>query len=284
MARQLQEVLQDACQKLAESGIESGRLDARILIAHVLNDDASSLVTKGELTISEDHLSVFNELISRRQNHEPVSRILGEREFWSLPFQIDANTLDPRPDTETVVEVALKIAAEQGRPPKLILDAGTGSGCILLSLLSEWTSTVGVGLDFSPQALQVAGKNAELLGLSDRARFVVSDWLSAFQGNFDFIVSNPPYIRSGEGRGLPSDVRDFDPALALFAGEDGLAAYRVLIPESRDRIACGGVFVVEVGYDQSTPVCELLEQSGYREITPHKDLSGQDRCISAKVP
>lgn len=277
----LRDVLQATANQLKQAGIESARLDARVLVSHVLGLEPSSLITRDSKEVADAELESLKVIVARRLNHEPVSRIVGEREFWSLSFQINSATLDPRPDTETVVDVALGRVAERGPAPQLVLDAGVGSGCILLSLLSEWEGAVGIGVDLSPAALSVSRQNAQRLGYSERALFVASDWLSTVDGPFDVIVANPPYIAEKEAEGLSKDVVDFDPDLALFGGPDGLDAFRRLIPESRAKIAKGGLFVTEFGIGQSEAVTQMLAHSGYRDLEVHKDLAGTDRCVSA---
>ena len=281
MPAQLCDVLQISYDRLSRAGIESARLDARLLIAHALGIDASSLVLARPIEISDADVSAIDALVARREKKEPVSRIVGEREFWSLPFRITAATLDPRPDTETLVQTALEVVKEYDVSPLHIIDVGVGSGCILLSLLSEWPNAFGLGIDVSVEALEVARHNACALGLSNRTSFITADWLSGIEGQFDLIVSNPPYISVDEAEALPREVKEFDPDLALYGGVDGLDAYRTLAPESLSRLRRGGMLLLEIGHAQRSAVADILSQNGYRDISVHKDLAGRSRCVSA---
>jgi release factor glutamine methyltransferase len=216
---------------------------------------------------------------------EPVARILGVKEFWGLPLALTAATLVPRPDTETIVEAALEmLPAEQHHGRRLrIADIGTGSGAILLALLSEWPNAWGAGTDISEAALQTARANARQLGLSRRAAFVACDYAAALSGAFDLIVANPPYIRSGEIGALPTEVRDHDPRRALDGGADGLNAYRIIAPEAARLLVPGGCLVVEVGHDQSGDVEALLTMAGLNlPGEPKADLSGIRRAVMGR--
>ncbi len=279
MASQLADVLNDATQALSIADSDTPRLDARLLIAHALGMQPNELIVATHIEISDEQLDCIRSLILRRREGEPVSRIIGRREFWSLPLMVTPDTLDPRPDSETLVEVSLKIRQEA--LPRNILDAGTGTGCLLISLLTEWSEAYGIGLDISERALQVAGGNAARLGVRDRCKFVCSNWLTPITGKFDLIVSNPPYIGQSEFGTLSRSVRDYDPQIALLAGEDGLDAYRALIPQCYAGLAPGGHLVVEIGMGQSAAVGAVVSAAGFGTVQTHKDLSGIDRCLSA---
>lgn len=224
----------------------------------------------------------------RRLRHEPISRILGKREFWGQEFLINRVVLDPRSDTETVVDAALKIVTEEGRreAPLRILDLGTGSGCILLSILGELPNAWGIGTDINSAAVSTAGENARRLGLTSRVAFVCGNWSDAFSGPFDVIVSNPPYIRSSAIRTLEVDVRDYDPAVALDGGNDGLNAYRQIalgcFPDARQ----GSWIILEAGEGQADDIARLFVDGGWTsyvgDIRVFPDLGGINRVVAIK--
>jgi release factor glutamine methyltransferase len=224
-------------------------------------------------------------LAERRLAHEPVARIVGVREFWSMPFRIDAATLVPRPETETVVEAALAAIDSQGARSRALrlADLGTGSGAILLALLSELPNAFGIGSDSSLRALAVAHDNARRLGLS-RAGFVACDMAAALRGPLDLIVSNPPYIASGDIAALPPEVRLYDPRLALDGGADGLDFYRAIAASVPPLLKTGGMLVVEVGAGQAEEVAALFAGAGLAPSPPRPDLSGTHRAVVATKP
>jgi release factor glutamine methyltransferase len=206
--------------------------------------------------------------------------VLGHREFWSLDFVVTEATLDPRPDSETVVEQVL--AARRDRPPTRILDLGIGTGCLLLSLLSEWPEAWGLGVDRSEAAAQVAQLNADRLGLGDRAAILVGDWADAVQGTFDVVVSNPPYIPEREIDGLAPEVARFEPRAALAGGPDGLDAYRMIARASSRLLVEGGLVALEVGAGQAADVARLLAAEGLSDVRAARDLGSVERVVSAK--
>ena len=221
----------------------------------------------------------------RRLAGEPVARILETKEFWGLPLRLSDATLVPRPDTETVVELALEMLSAESLPQRRlrIADIGTGSGAILLALLSELPNADGTGTDVSVAALQTASDNAARLGFASRATFVACDYAAALSGTFDLMVSNPPYIRSADIAGLAIEVRDHDPLVALDGGADGLDAYRKLIPQAAQRLAPGGVLVVEAGHDQSGDIAELMTAAGLTQQRPARaDLAGIRRAVAGR--
>jgi release factor glutamine methyltransferase len=217
---------------------------------------------------------------ARRAAGEPLSRILGRREFWGLEFALSPETLDPRPDTETIVEAALAAFAGRRGEALRIVDFGVGSGALLAALLSELPAARGVGVDLSPGAAAQARANLESLGLEARAEIRVGDWAEGLDGPFDLIVANPPYIRSGDIAGLAREVRDHDPRLALDGGADGLDAYRALTPQIARLLAPAGRFLVEVGAGQADAVKALATAAGLADLATHRDLAGVERVVS----
>ena len=268
--------------------IDSAELDARILVGAVLGLDLTGMIAVANRHLTSAEAARLEEFARRRLDGEPVARILRFREFWGLPLKLSAATLVPRPDTETVVELALEMLRAAPRPghPSRIADIGTGSGAILLALLSELPGAFGVGTDISADALQTAHSNAIDLKLADRAGFVACDYAAALSGPFDLIVSNPPYIRSAEIAGLATEVRDHDPRAALDGGADGLDAYRALIPQAARLLAPGGALVVEVGQGQSGDIERLMTVAGLTVSAPAKtDLAGIRRAVvGRKLP
>lgn len=266
--------------------IESAELDARLLVGAALNLDLTGIITAASRKLTPDESNRLEAFAARRVNGEPVARILGQKEFWGLPLKLSTATLVPRPDTETVVELALEII--RAAPPRAlrIADLGAGTGAILLALLHELPAALGVGTDISLEALRIARRNAADLGLASRAAFVACNYAAALAGPFDLIVSNPPYIRSADIAGLSPEVRDHDPRTALDGGVDGLDAYRALVPQAADRLAPGGALVVEGGKDQSGPIEALMTAAGLSVQDPVKtDLSGIFRAIAGlKMP
>ncbi len=284
--------LGSAVRKLArhfeEAGLGSPQLDARILVAEACGRDASALILDRDAAVSAGQAARIASFAARRLAGEPVSRILGRREFWGLSFRISPDTLDPRPETELLVETVLGHARALGltQGPLRILDLGTGSGCILGALLSELPKAHGIGLDRSEAALAVARDNLSRLGLRDRASFLCANWMGAIGGGaFDVIVCNPPYIAPLEICQLEPEVRAYDPYLALDGGEDGLEAYRIIIPQAFALLRKGGLLVLEVGHRQSETVLNSMKLSapgrGYSEARILPDLGGAGRAVAA---
>jgi release factor glutamine methyltransferase len=269
--------------RFKSAGIESPELDAQLLLGHTLGLDLTGLIIAAQRQLTTDESARLEAFAGRRLAGEPVARILGVREFWGLPLQLTPATLVPRPDTETVVELALELLAAGGdlARPLRIADLGTGTGAILLALLSELPAAQGYGTDISTEALQTAAANAARAGVSDRATFVECDYASALIGPFDLIVSNPPYIRSRDIADLTVEVRDHDPVIALDGGADGLDAYRALIPRAAALLAPGAVLIVEAGAGQSSPIQALMGAAGLTTGTaPRADLAGVPRAVA----
>ena len=272
--------------RFKSADIESAELDARLLVGAALNLDLTGLITAANRKLTPDESDRLEAFAARRINGEPVARILGQKEFWGLPLKLSTATLVPRPDTETVVELTLEIIRAAPSRALRIADLGTGTGAILLALLHELPDAFGVGTDISLDALRTARRNATDLGLASRAAFVACNYAAALAGPFDLIVSNPPYIRSGDIAGLAPEVRDHDPLTALDGGTDGLDAYRALIPQAAGRLAPGGALVVEGGKGQSGPIEALMTAAGLSVQNPVKtDLAGIFRAIAGlKMP
>jgi release factor glutamine methyltransferase len=270
---------------LKARGIDSAELDARMLVGGVLGLDLTALIAAAGRAFTKEQSGRLAEFARRRVAGEPVARILGFKEFWGLPFKLSAETLVPRADTETVVELALEIWRDRITPIRRphIADIGTGSGAIVLAVLSEIPQAEGVGTDISVAALRIAKANAEHLGLSERTAFVACNYAAALSGPFDLMVSNPPYIRSAEIASLDSEVRDYDPRAALDGGADGLDAYRAIIPEAARLLGPGGALIVEAGIGQSGLVQELMTAAGLTLDRPPKpDLAGILRAVAGR--
>ena len=269
------------------NGIDSPELDARLLIGHALGLDLTGLIVATARILSSEDALAIEAMAKRRLAGEPVARILGHKEFWGLSFELSPATLVPRPDTETLVETALKFVgdAAMAEQPIRIADLGTGTGAILLALLSELPQATGVGTDLSRDALATATRNAERLGLISRAAFVEGDYASALDGQFDLIVSNPPYIRSRDIDGLPLDVRAHDPHLALNGGDDGLEAYRAIAPQAARLLRPNAALIVEIGQGQAGDVTRIFAAAGLEpEGAPRTDLGGVERVILGRKP
>jgi release factor glutamine methyltransferase len=260
--------------RLAAAGVAEPALDARVLLLDALGIDATSLALRPEEPVGERGAARIAGAAARRIAGEPVWRILGEREFWGLPFRLNAHTLVPRPDSETIVETALRLAPE----PRRVLDLGTGTGCLLVAILHERRGAFGIGLDRSPDAAAMARANAARNGVGERAAFLVGDWAAALAGPFDLVVSNPPYIPSRDLPGLDREVREHDPLLALDGGPDGLDPYRRILADAPRLLAPGGALVVEVGIGQAGDVAAL--GAGLGAATVAADLVGVPRAVA----
>ena len=268
---------------LAQTGFDEPRRRARRVVAAALGLSPSEVFAELDRMIPAADVERVAMLLARVVAHEPISRILGVREFWGLEFVLSADTLDPRPESETLVEAVLARLPEHGRPYE-ILDLGTGSGCLLLALLSELPAARGVGIDRALGAARAARGNAGRLGLAARANFLVADWAAALDGRFDVVVANPPYIPGREIEALPREVRDFDPHLALDGGADGLDAYRAIAARLRSLLKPGGLFAGEIGYGQQDRVAALIGGGGLAVDAIAPDLAGIPRCIVAWRP
>lgn len=280
--------LREATAALARAGVENAGGDARRLLQAALDVPAATIIAGPGRALAAHEATTFQQHVERRAKREPVSRILGKRDFYGRAFAISPATLDPRPDSETLIEAALDIAREEGwtSPPLRILDVGTGSGCLLLTLLAELPHATGVGTDISTAALEVARANAHALGLSSRAAWSLADVLESAAGPFHMLVANLPYVRSTDIEGLDPEVRLYDPKTALDGGADGLEIYRRLVRRIPNAVPDGWV-VLEVGHEQADAVVALLGGIGGvvdpAQILVHRDVSGKRRCVAAKT-
>jgi release factor glutamine methyltransferase len=270
--------LAEAAELLAAAGIEESRREARLLLAAALAIDIAVVLSHPERVLGRSERARFAELLARRAAREPTARVLGRREFWSLDFALAPETLVPRPDSETLVEAVLTNIGDRSAALRL-LDLGTGTGCLLLALLSELPASTGIGIDLVPNAAAMARRNAAALGLAGRGRFIAGSWGTAITGRFDVIVANPPYIASEAIAALAPEVAQYDPRLALDGGTDGLDSYRALAPDVVRLLGESGVAVVELGADQARSVAAIMWQAGLVIEKICRDIAGIERCL-----
>lgn len=266
--------LRQATKALAAAGVEDAAGDARRLLAHALGVAPYQVTLMRDEDVTDMAAELFSIYIGERLRRRPVSQIVGHRIFWGREFLVTRDVLDPRPETETLVVAAFEI------PFKRVLDLGTGTGCILLSLLAERPRAHGLGVDISEAALKVARWNAKTLGLSERAEFAQGDWLQGLSGRYDLIVSNPPYIAAEEMANLAPEVREHEPHLALTDGADGLSAYRTISASASLHLTPGGRLLVEIGPTQGAEVARLFAQAGLSDVRILPDLDGRDRVVA----
>lgn len=271
---------------LGRLGFESAALDAKLLTGHALGLGALELATRENELVDSEAATRVAGLLQRRMTGESVARIIGEREFYGLAFTLNAATLEPRPETELLVDLALGALPEGGH----LLDLGTGTGCIPIAVLANQPDATAVAVDLSREALEAARGNAARHGVSDRIEFLHGSWFELLstsregrgeERRFDLIVANPPYITSTVVETLAPEVKDFDPRLALDGGPDGLAPYRVIAAEAADWLMPGGWVLVEIGYDQGAAVSALFLEAGFEDVVVHRDLNGLDRVVAA---
>lgn len=277
----LAELLRLARQRLEASGIEDAALDARVLVEHFTGTSRSDAIARPDMVTEAQAVVVVEAALERRSAGEPVHRILGFREFYGLELSLSAQTLEPRPDTEILIDAILPfmrdVAAREGACR--VLDLGTGTGAIALALLANVPDATAIGVDVSPDALATAARNAAGLGFADRFTALRSDWFSQINGRFHVIASNPPYIRSEDIAGLQAEVRLFDPVRALDGGEDGLQPYRVIAAQAAGHLEQDGAVVVEIGNTQRLEVISIFENEGFRLLEARRDLGGNDRVL-----
>lgn len=269
-----------AAQAVLKTGrIDSPSIDARLLLEAATGATRMDILSDPYRVVTADQQARLDAYVERRLRREPVSRILGRKGFWKIMLNVTPDVLSPRPDTETLIDVA--VLAHAKNEAFTVADLGTGSGAILLAILAERPAATGVGTDISFEAIAVARDNAAELELDNRATFLRTEWATGFaDDSFDLVVSNPPYIPSGDIAGLDPEVRDHDPHLALDGGPDGLEAYRQLAPEIARVLKPGGVFAVEIGWDQGPQVKALFEAQGFRDVKIIKDLGDRDRVVT----
>lgn len=265
-------------EQLEKAGIDHSFDEAKWLILGALNADPGLFILNQDDQLTDDLINKINAFVARRLKREPLSRIQGVREFWSLPFHLNEATLDPRPDSEIIVESGLRYIAKEEH--KTLLDLGTGSGCLLISLLHERPNCQGIGVDVSPRAAIQARENAVLNEVGNTSLFLVSSWGEALvPASFDFIISNPPYIPLSEKHTLSPEVSQYDPDLALYGGDDGLECYRILAPEMRRLVKPDGVCLLEIGHQQGNQVQEIFEGEKFTLVSLEKDLEDRDRVL-----
>ena len=281
--------MRDTAVALTAAGIDNARFEARLLLAEASGLTIEQLVARGTDDVPANVAETARSLTARRVRREPMAYILGEREFWGLPFKVSPAVLVPRPDSETLIEAVLSLMPDRARAWR-ILDLGLGSGCLLLTLLREYPQARGVGLEASAEALAVAQENANALGVADRAQLIEGDWrrtgwaealLQALGGPFDLVVSNPPYIASAAVPKLMPEVSSFEPRLALDGGAEGFDAYQVIIAASPRLVTAGGFMAVEAGEGQASEITRIFAAAGLTPRPPWKDLGGIDRVVTA---
>jgi release factor glutamine methyltransferase len=266
------------------AGLEEPKREARLALCEAANLTAAALISTPQEALGEPAAKRLAELAARRAAGEPLSKIAGRREFWGLSLIVSPDVLDPRPETETLVEAALKLIGSRRGERLRILDLGVGSGAILCALLTECPTARGVGVDVSPAAVAIARRNLSACGVAERAEVRLGSWTEGVEGPFDLIVSNPPYVPSADIEGLQREVRDFDPRLALDGGPDGLDAYRAILPACVGLLAPGGRLIVEVGAGQGGNVLGLAARLGFVHAETRRDLAGIERVVIGEVP
>ena len=263
---------------LAEGGIETNSLDARIILKEIFNFDEKELILNSDLILSESKISKVQKIITRRLNLEPVSKIFGKRDFYNSTFSISDDVLDPRPETENIVEIANNFILEKGY--ESFIDLGTGSGCIILSILKENKNLTAVGVDISIDAINIAKKNSKDMNLEKRSSFLVSNWLSSVYSSYDLIISNPPYIPSDEIITLSKTVKNFDPLISLDGGQDGLKCYKEIAQDINRVINKNGRVILEIGYNQAHDVIKIFESKEFKLLKIYNDINGLNRILT----
>lgn len=284
MPLEAQKLHRDIAARLRAAGIDTAMLDGRLIVRHVTGLSDVDLITRPQTVVCDTHVLQIEEMIGRREAGEPVSRLIGCREFFGREFKVTPVTLDPRPDTEVLVETALQLLGGQ---PARVLDIGTGTGVIIITLLAEVLSATGVATDMSEEALKVCRNNGVALGVDERLETVCTNWADGVDGKFDLVVSNPPYIASHEIAGLAADVRNYDPGLALDGGADGLDAYRAILSGAAGLLRPEGHVLVEFGKGQHAEVVQIAAREGFALIDDNTglvgDLAGVIRCAVFRV-
>ena len=274
----LKEIQRKLCNNFSTIGIETPELDARIILKEVLSLDDKDLILKESLDIPEEMIEEIITIESRRLNGEPISKIFKKRDFYNSTFIISNDVLDPRPETELIVEIANNYINKN--EVKNILDLGTGSGCILLSILKENRMINGLGIDLSKEAISIAKQNSKKLNLETQSNFLVSNWMSSVNYKYDLVVSNPPYIASEDIKKLSKSVKIYDPILSLDGGDDGLNSYRLIASDLKRIISMNALIIIEIGYNQSLQVIDIFKKNDFKLIKKYNDINGLDRVLT----
>lgn len=271
------DALTTATKWLTDAGIPNADVDARVLLAHAMGCEPSRLILMEDDEVHPDVFRAFDGYLASREKFQPVSQIIGGREFWGRWFSVTPDVLDPRPETESIIEIAL-----QHGPFERVLDLGTGSGILAVTLVAEWAEARAIAVDISSEAIAVATKNAAAHDVADRVNLIVSNWFDAVAGQFDLIVSNPPYIAAAEMGELSPDVRNWEPFLALTPGGDGLASYRTIASVLDQFLADEGLALFEIGHTQGADVVSIFQAAGFANVAVSKDMGGKDRVVAVK--
>ena len=274
----LKEIQRKLCNNFSIFGIETPELDARIILKEVLSLDDKDLILKESLDIPDEMIEEIIAIESRRLNGEPISKIFKKRDFYNSTFIISNDVLDPRPETELIVEIANNYINKN--EVKNILDLGTGSGCILLSILKENRMINGLGIDLSKEAISIAKQNSKKLNLETQSNFLVSNWMSSVNYKYDLVVSNPPYIASEDIKKLSKSVKIYDPILSLDGGDDGLNSYRLIASDLKRIISMNALIIIEIGYNQSLQVIDIFKKNDFKLIKKYNDINGLDRVLT----
>ncbi len=272
-------LLKEGSEILKKNNIQTNQLDAEILLSKLMNKKRERLIINSDEIVSNEIINNYNTLLERRSKKEPIAYIVNHREFWSKDFYVNKHTLIPRPETELLCENVIKLFKDKELN---FLDIGTGTGCILLSILSELKKAKGIGIDVSKKAIDVAKKNSINFNLEDRAKFIVKPFNKIYGYKFDLIVSNPPYIKSIDIKNLKEDVRNFEPKLALDGGKEGLDVIKKVIYKSKTILKKDGLLALEIGFKQHYKVSQILKEQGFREKLLVKDYLNNIRCVFAE--
>ncbi len=272
-------LLKEGSDILKKNNIQTNQLDAEILLSKLMNKKRERLIINSDENVSNEIINNYNTLLERRSKKEPIAYIVNQREFWSKDFYVNKHTLIPRPETELLCENVIKLFKDKEFN---FLDIGTGTGCILLSILSELKKAKGIGIDVSKKAIDVAKKNSINFNLEDRAKFIVKPFNKIYGYKFDLIVSNPPYIKSIDIKNLKEDVRNFEPKLALDGGKEGLDVIKKVIYKSKTILKKDGLLALEIGFKQHYKVSQILKEQGFREKLLVKDYLNNIRCVFAE--
>lgn len=277
MSVTVEEALNTATKWLSDAGVEGAARDAQILLAHAMECEPSRLILMHDEEVLPEIFHKFDTLLAAREKFQPVSQIIGGREFWGRWFNVTRDVLDPRPETESLIDIALKAG-----PFARVLDLGTGTGILAVTLMAEWPDSRAIAVDISPEAILIATANAKAHKVSDRVMCVNSNWYDAVTGKFDLVVSNPPYIAMTEMAELSPDVLNWEPMMALTPGGDGLGSYRVIASELADYLDEGGLGLFEIGHSQGADVVKIFTDAGFKNVTVSKDMNGHDRVVAVK--